>query len=95
MGVLLHMLALYFRKSAWVQCRFNAGVPLYDYMLGRELFGPAMKYPLMRFGHRPERWLRNHLYLDFSGESNPRYNIPEKVPIPDHSHALQLPAIGD
>jgi radical SAM superfamily enzyme YgiQ (UPF0313 family) len=85
----------FFRKSAWVQWRFNVGVPIYYYMLGRKLFGPAMKYPLMRFGHWPERWLRNRLYLDFSGRSQARYSVPDLVPIPDHSHGLELPVLGD
>jgi radical SAM superfamily enzyme YgiQ (UPF0313 family) len=85
----------FFRKSAWVQWRFNVGVPIYYYMLGRKLFGPAMKYPLMRFGHWPERWLRNHMYLDFSGRTTPRYNAPEAIPIPDYSHAMELPVVGD
>src|SRR5262249_13908067 len=85
----------FFRRSAWVQWRFNVGVPIYYYMLGRKLFGSAMKYPLMRFGHWPERWLRDRLYLDFSGRSQPRYSVPDMVPIPDHSQGLELPVLGD
>lgn len=85
----------FFRKSAWVQWRFNLGVPLYYYMLGRRLFGPSMKYPLMRFGHCPERWLRNHLYLDFSGRSAPRYSIPDAVPLPDHTYLSEISVPGD
>ncbi len=85
----------FFRKSTWVQWRFNVGVPLYYYMLGRKLFGPSMKYPLMRFGHCPERWMRNHLYLDFSGRSKPRFNTPDKVTIPDWPHAPEPALPGD
>lgn len=85
----------FFRKGAWVQWRFNLGVPLYYYMLGRRLFGPPMKYPLMRFGHFPERWLRNHLYLDFSNGATPRYETPENVPVPDWTRAPELTAPSD
>lgn len=84
-----------FRKSAWVQWRFTLGVPLYYYMLGLRLFGPAMKYPLMRFGHCPERWLRNHLYLDFSGDSRPCYKTPDQVLIPDWTHMPELTVPAD
>jgi hypothetical protein len=79
----------------WVQWRFNIGVPLYYYMLGRRLFGPAMKYPLWRFGHFPERMLRKHLYLDLSPKATPKYSAPDFVPIPDHGHLSQLPVLGD
>lgn len=85
----------FFRKSAWVQWRFNAGVPLYYYMLGRKLFGPSIKYPLMRFGHWPARWLHNHLYLDFTGTSCPRYRTPESVPIPDNTPLTKLTVLTD
>lgn len=56
----------FFRNSAVIQWRFHVGVPLYYYTLGRRYFGPNIKYPLLRLGHFPERWLRRHLYLDFS-----------------------------
>ena len=57
-------------------------------MLGRRLFGKAMKYPLLRMGHFPEWLLKHKLYLDFSG-SMP---VPDRVPIPDHSIRPALPA---
>jgi hypothetical protein len=43
------------RHTHW---KFNLGVPLYYYGLGRKLFCPSMKYPLLRLGHFPERFLR-------------------------------------
>lgn len=50
-----------------------------------------MKYPLMRFGHCPEKWLRNHLYLDFSEGSKPRYTTPGNVSIPDWAKSQNHP----
>jgi radical SAM superfamily enzyme YgiQ (UPF0313 family) len=83
----------FFRKSAWVQWRFNLGIPLYYYLMGRRLFGPAMKYPLFRLGHFPERWLRRGLYLDLSGAAAPRLRTPDRVPIPEHAHRPELPVL--
>ncbi len=31
------------------------GIPRYDYLLGRKLFGPELKWALFRPGHIPER----------------------------------------
>jgi hypothetical protein len=42
-------------------------VPLYYYLLGRKLFGNGIKYPLYRFAGVPDRFMRKHLYLDFTG----------------------------
>ena len=83
----------FFRKSAWVQWRFNVGIPLYYYFLGRRLFGDVMKYPLLRLGHFPEGWLRRHLYLDFSGRPEPRYRVPHHVHIPEHTSRPELPVL--
>jgi radical SAM superfamily enzyme YgiQ (UPF0313 family) len=83
----------FFRKSASVQWRFNLGIRLYYYLLGRRLFGPAMKYPLFRLAHFPERFLRRKLYLDFSGDMTPRYDVPDQVLIPERSHRPQLPVL--
>src|SRR5437870_1122301 len=47
--------------------KFSLGVPLYYYMLGRKLFGNGIKYPLYRFAGVPDRLMRKHLYLDFTG----------------------------
>src|SRR5437016_14663212 len=47
--------------------KFSLGMPLYYYLLGRKLFGSGIKYPLYRFAGVPERFMRKHLYLDFTG----------------------------
>jgi radical SAM superfamily enzyme YgiQ (UPF0313 family) len=47
--------------------KFSLGVPLYYYLLGRKLFGNGIKYPLYRFAGVPDRFMRKHLYLDFTG----------------------------
>jgi len=71
--------------------KFALGIPIYYYMLGRKLFGDAMKYPLLRLGWYPERLLRRKLYLDYSGAMKPRYTAPGSVPIPDHSIRPAMP----
>lgn len=47
--------------------KFGIGAPIYYHTLAKKLFGESIKYPLWRFAGVPERWMRNHLYLDFSG----------------------------
>ena len=59
----------FFRNTPAVQWKFNLGIPIYYYLLGRKLFGRAVKYPLLRLAHMPERWLRRRLYLDYSGSA--------------------------
>jgi radical SAM superfamily enzyme YgiQ (UPF0313 family) len=49
------------------QYKWSLGVPLYYRMLGRRLFGQGIKYPLWRFAGWPDRFMRKHLYLDFTG----------------------------
>ncbi len=83
----------FFRNTPSVQWKFNLGVPIYYYLLGRRLFGRAMKYPLLRLGHFPEWYLRHKLYLDFSGRSTPRYRAPEKVAVPEHRLRPLLPEL--
>ncbi len=80
----------FFRREKSVQWKFNAGIPLYYYTLGRRLFGPSMKYPLFRLGHFPERWLKSHLYLDFTAGTPPRYTASETVPVPEHAQYAEL-----
>jgi radical SAM superfamily enzyme YgiQ (UPF0313 family) len=81
----------FWRKQASVQWKFNLGVPLYYYLLGRKLFGKPMKYPLYRFGHIPERFLRGKLYLDFGNGRPPRYCAPSHVPIPEERLRPEMP----
>jgi len=47
--------------------KFSMGVPLYYKLLGSKLFGPGIKYPLYRFAGLPDRFMRKHLYLEFTG----------------------------
>jgi hypothetical protein len=82
----------FFRREPRVQWKFNLGIPLYYYLLGRRSFGRGMKYPLWRLAHLPEQWLRRKLYLDFSGRMTPRYSVPEHVEIP---HERQRPSLPD
>jgi len=77
----------FWRKQASVQWKFNLGVPIYYYLLGRKLFGKPIKYPLYRFGHIPERFLRGKLYLDFGNGCPPRYRPLDRVPIPEERRA--------
>jgi len=82
----------FFHRSKRAHLVYNLGIPFYYYLLGRKLFGKAMKYPLLRMGHFPEWILRHKLYLDFTGKSEPRYRVPEHVPIPDHTMRPAIPA---
>jgi len=81
----------FWRGSPKMQLLFSMGIPLYYYFLGRKLFGPAMKYPLMRFGHFPEWMMRGKLYLDFSNGAQPKYRVPAEVPIPRHPFRPAIP----
>lgn len=62
---------------------FRVGAPLYYYLRGRHLFGSAMKYPLLRLGHLPERLLSRRLYLDL--RRPPSLQVPDAVPVPPHN----------
>ena len=42
-------------------------MPIYYNMLGKKLFGRQIKYPLARFAGVPDRFIRKHMYLDFTG----------------------------
>ena len=47
--------------------KWSLGVPFYYKLLGKKLFGHGIKYPLWRFAGWPDRFMRKHLYLDFTG----------------------------
>jgi radical SAM superfamily enzyme YgiQ (UPF0313 family) len=51
----------FYRKDPAFQSRFNFGVPLYYYMMGRRRFGNQMIYPFMRLAHFPESYLKRRL----------------------------------
>lgn len=72
----------FFRDTPGVQWKFNVGVPLYYYLLGRKLFGSGVKYPLLRLAHFPERLLARKLYLDYSGRRPARLQAPRRVEVP-------------
>ncbi len=82
----------FFRREKSTQWKFNLGIPLYYYLIGRKLYGPPMLYPLLRLGHFPERMLRRKLYLDFSIGRRPRFNVPEVVPVPGGEEDPESPA---
>lgn len=84
----------FFRRERSVQWKFNVGIPIYYYMLGRKMFGPAMKYPLFRLAHFPERYLRRRLYLDFTNGNRGRFAPPAEVPIPEERRRPELPVIS-
>jgi len=52
-----------------LNAKFSVGAPIYYAKLGKRLFGNVIKYPLARFARAPERLLRKHLYLDFTGHT--------------------------
>lgn len=83
----------FFRNTLSVKWKFNLGIPIYYYMLGRKLFGAAMKYPLYRLGHFPEWYLRRKLYLDFSGRMQPRYSVPDSVEVPEERGRPEIPIL--
>lgn len=82
-----------FFRGAHTQWKLNLAIPLYYYLAGRRLFGSAIKYPMLRLAHFPERFLRRRLYLDFSGDARPRYSVPDHVPIPQHRDYYQIPVL--
>jgi hypothetical protein len=81
------------RRKALTSLPTNLGIPIYYYLLGRRLFGKAMKYPLLRLGHFPEWILKHKLYLDFTGKHKPRFRVPDFLPIPEHATRPILPVI--
>jgi radical SAM superfamily enzyme YgiQ (UPF0313 family) len=80
-----------FWRGANMRWKFNLGVPLYYCLLGRKLFGRGLRYPLFRLGHFPEWYLRRHLYLDFTGRMQPRFQVPEAVPVPSERLRPKIP----
>jgi radical SAM superfamily enzyme YgiQ (UPF0313 family) len=83
----------FYRSDPAIQRRFNLGVPIYYYLLGRRLFGKTMKYPIMRLAHVPEKILSRRLYLDLRKPS--KYSVPEKVEIPQPRARPAIPVLAD
>lgn len=84
----------FFRRQRSVQWKFNLGIPIYYYALGRRLFGAPMKWPLFRLGHFPEALLRRRLYLDFSRGGRPRWRPSGHVVIPEERRRPELPVLS-
>ena len=82
----------FFRNTRSVQWKFNVGIPLYYYLMGRKLFGSALKYPLLRLAHVPERFLRRKLYLDFSSRGRIKCLLPNDV-LPYENGEAVLPVL--
>jgi len=78
----------FFRREKSLQWKYNLGIPVYYYLLGRKLFGEAMKWPLFRLAHFPERFLRDKLYLDFSNGTRPRFTAPAYVEVPQEDQRV-------
>ncbi len=54
-------------RGSRANTKFTLGVPIYYNMMGKKLFGRGIKYPLARFAGVPDRFIRRHMYLDFTG----------------------------
>jgi hypothetical protein len=65
----------FYRGGSWSRYKFSMAVPLYYRLLAHKLFGNGIKYPLYRFAGAPERFLRKHLYLDFTGQKRNRTGL--------------------
>lgn len=83
----------FYRNDPSFQRKFNLGVPIYYYMLGRRLFGKTMKYPLMRLAHFPENILKRRLYLDLREKS--KLVVPDSVEIPAPKMRPAIPEMAD
>jgi radical SAM superfamily enzyme YgiQ (UPF0313 family) len=83
----------FYRRDPSFQRRFNFGIPIYYYMMGRRLFGKQMKYPLMRLAHFPESYLKRRLYLDLR-EKSP-LQVPDSVEIPQPKARPAIPELVD
>jgi radical SAM superfamily enzyme YgiQ (UPF0313 family) len=80
----------FYRDDASFHRKFNLGVPIYYYLLGRRMFGKQMKYPIMRLAHFPEKFLSRRLYLDLRKTSP--LKAPETVEIPQPKARPVIPA---
>jgi radical SAM superfamily enzyme YgiQ (UPF0313 family) len=83
----------FYRTDPAFHRRFNFGIPIYYYMMGRRLFGKQMKYPIMRLAHVPEKILKRRLYLDLRTKSP--LQVPETVEIPQPKARPLIPELVD
>ena len=85
----------FWRRERSTQWKFNAGIPLYYYLMGRRTFGSSLNYPLFRLAHFPEWFLRRKLHLDFSGRMQPRWKAPDAMPVPGTHHRPMPPDLSE
>jgi radical SAM superfamily enzyme YgiQ (UPF0313 family) len=83
----------FYRNDPAFHRRFNLGIPIYYYAMGRRLFGKTMKYPIMRLAHVPEKILSRRLYLDL--RTNSPLKVPETVEIPQAAARPVIPELVD
>jgi radical SAM superfamily enzyme YgiQ (UPF0313 family) len=83
----------FYRNDPSFHRRFNIGVPLYYYLMGRRMFGSAMKYPALRLAHFPEKFLSRRLYLNL--DETPKYRVPETVELPVMKMRPAIPVLAD
>ena len=83
----------FYRSDPTFQRRFNFGIPIYYYLMGRRMFGKQMKYPLMRLAHFPESYLKRRLYLDL--RENSLMKVPDSVEIPKPKMRPAIPVLVD
>jgi len=80
----------FWRGSPRTSLKFSMGVPLYYGLMGKKLFGNAIKYPLMRFAGVPDRLMGNRLYLNFTGHKrNPEGMDPFTKEIVPGFHSVR------
>ena len=83
----------FYRRDPSFQRKFNFGVPIYYYLLGRRLFGKAMKYPALRLAHFSEKFLSRRLYLNL--DEPPKQRVPEQLDIPLERARPAIPVLAD
>ncbi|HXF42325.1 MAG TPA: hypothetical protein VNK26_01170, partial [Pyrinomonadaceae bacterium] len=81
----------FYRSDPWFQFKFNLGIPIYYYLMGRRMFGRAMKYPALRLAHFPEKFLKRRLYLNLNAP--PKYSVPEEVMVPENRLRPSIPVL--
>jgi radical SAM superfamily enzyme YgiQ (UPF0313 family) len=65
----------FYRGGSWSRYKCSMAAPLYYWLRAHKVFGHGIKYPLYRFAGAPERFLRKHLYLDFTGQKRNRTGL--------------------
>lgn len=83
----------FYRNDPSFHRKFNIGVPLYYYLMGRRMFGKQMKYPALRLAHFPEKFLSRRLYLNLNEKS--QYRAPEQIEIPTQNARPSMPVLVD